>query len=178
MQISILLLVLFAPAIQDPKTDTPKTPPTAGANADKKVPVAKKPLSLAIIVHPKNPLKKISYSDLRRYLKMSRQFWPNRKRCDLYLPSHKTDSYKLLLKIVYKTSHKKLQKTWVRKVFSGDIPSKPSSVRSPTAAGKQVSKNVGALSIVPSDKVPKGVRVLLVDGKKPGADGYKLTAKK
>jgi hypothetical protein len=171
MQISILLLVLLAPALEDPKTPVPKTtaPPPK---------VAKKSISLAVIVNPKNPLQKISYSDLRKYLKMSRQFWPNRKRCDLYLPTHKSDSYKLLLKIVYKTSHKRLQKTWVGKVFSGAIPAKPSSVRSPAAAGKQVGKNIGALSIVRADKVPKGVRVLLVDGKKPGDAGYRLTEKK
>ena len=187
MQISILLLVLFAPAMEDPKTSAPetgdpKTPPKVapkdGSTAGPKAKAAKKPLALAIIVNPKNPIQKISYNDLRRYLKMSRKFWPNNKRCELYLPTHKSDSYKLLLKIVYKTSHKRLQKTWVRKLFSGDIPAKPSSVKSPAAAGKQVSKNLGGLSIVRSDQVPKGVRVLLVDGKKPGDVGYRLTAKK
>ena len=71
-------------------------------------------------------------------------------------------------------SHNRLQKFWVRRLFSGQIPAKPSFVPSPGAAGKQVLKSLGALSIVNAKYVPKGVRVLLIDGKKPGDAGYSL----
>jgi hypothetical protein len=35
-------------------------------------------------------------------------------------------------------------------------------------------KSEGAISIVSSKEVPKDVRMLLIDGKKPGEDGYPL----
>ena len=133
-----------------------------------------KEITLAVIVHPKNPVKTVSFSELRAYLKVERQFWPNRKRCQVFLPSRKTDAYAILLKKVYRMSHNKLQKFWVRRLFSGQIPDKPSFVPSSTAAGKQVLKSQGSLSIVDARKVPKGVRVLLIDGKKPGDAGYSL----
>ena len=84
---------------------------------------------------------------------------------------------RMLLATVYKMSHRKLQKYWVRKLFSGDIPAKPSSVPSVKAAGSLIRRHLGALTIVRADKVPKGAKVLLVDGKKPGEAGYKLVAK-
>lgn len=166
MRYRIWALLLFAPiaaAFADGKDKKPEK--------EKK---KKAVVELAVIVHEKNPVKKISFSELRSYLKMRRQFWPNRKRCDLYLPKRDSDSYKILLKKVYKTSDKKLQKYWVRLLFAGDIPAKPSVVTSPKAAGSQIKKNEGALSIVPANKVPKGVRVLPIDGKKPGDKGYTL----
>ena len=49
-------------------------------------------IALAVVVNIKNPVKKISFGQLRAYLKMTRQFWPTRKRCDLYLPPHTTDA--------------------------------------------------------------------------------------
>lgn len=129
---------------------------------------------LAVIVHPKNPIKTVSFSELRAYLKVERQFWPNKKRCQIFLPSRRTEAYEILLKKVYRMSHNKLQKFWVRRLFSGQIPSKPSFVPSPEAAGKQVLKSPGALSVVDARKIPKGVRVLLIDGKQPGDAGYLL----
>ena len=173
MKLKIFTLLALAPlalARADDAVKLADKPPTA-----KKA--AKPSKELAVIVNPKNPVKKITFSELRSYLKLRRQFWPNKKRCDLYLPPHKSDAYKLLLKDVYKTSHKKLQKYWVRKLFSGDIPSKPSYVSSFRSAGSQVLKNVGALSIVPANMVPKGVRVLPIDGKMPGDKGYRLAGK-
>lgn len=137
-----------------------------------------KEIALAVVVNAKNPVKKISFGELRAYLKMTRQFWPTKKRCDLYLPPHTTDAYKILLAKVYKTTHKKLQKYWVRKLFSGDIPAKPAYVPSAKAAASLIKKHLGALTVLPVDKVPKGARVLLVDGKKPGDKGYRLVGKK
>jgi len=177
MRIRILALLLLAPlavALADGKDKPPASekPPAEGKDE------AKKPQAFAVIVNEKNPVKKLSFSELRSFLRMRRQFWPNRKRCDLYLPKRESDAYEMLLKNVYKTSDKKLQKYWVRLLFSGDIPAKPSVVTSPKAAGAQVIKNEGALSIVPADEVPKGVQVLLIDGKKPGEEGYPLVLEK
>ena len=137
-------------------------------------PARKAPLELAVIVHPKNPVTKVSLSELRAYLKVEREFWPNRKRCDVYLPQSTTDEYDVLLQRVYRMSHKKLLKYWVRRLFSGEISAKPSYVPSAKAAGEEVMKSEGALSIVSSKDIPKDVKVLLIDGKKPGEEGYPL----
>ncbi len=134
----------------------------------------KPPLELAVIVHPENPVAKASLAELRAYLRVEREFWPNRKRCDVYLPQSTTDEYDVLLQKVYRMSHKKLQKYWARRLFSGEISARPSYVPSAKAAGEEVLKSEGAISIVSAKTVPAGVKVLLIDGKKPGEDGYPL----
>jgi len=143
----------------------------AGARAED---APKKPIELAVIVHPQNPVSKVSFAELRAYLRVEREFWPNRKRCDVYLPQSTTDEYDVLLQKVYKMSHRKLQKYWVRRLFSGEISAKPSYVPSAKAAGEQVAKSEGGLSVVLSKDVPEGAKVLLIDGKKPGEEGYPL----
>ncbi|MHC4954682.1 MAG: hypothetical protein ACYTGZ_12420 [Planctomycetota bacterium] len=174
-----LALVLFAPlgiAEQDPVTtsDDSKKPAKPKTTKPKK---KKDDVALAVIVNAKNSVKKITFSELRAYLRVRRQFWPNKQRCDLYLPPTKSPAYKLLLKQIYKSSHKKLQKYWNKKQFSGDIATKPSHVSSYKAAGTLVLKNARALTVVPANRVPKGARVLLIDGKKPGDAGYALSGK-
>ena len=160
----LLLVAVLAPA----HAQEGKPPPKAGKQT---LP------ALAVIVHPKNPVTKVSFSELRAYLKMERQFWPNRKRCAIYLPPNRTGEYGILLKKIYRMSHKRLQKYWVRKLFSGEIPSKPSYVPSAQAAGSRVLGSEGAISIVAASAVPAKVRVLLIDGKKPGDKGYPLVGK-
>lgn len=146
----------------------------AAFGQDKKPAKTERVIEAAVIVHPKNSVTKLSLGELRGYLKLERQFWPNKSRCEVYLPTKKTAGYKILLDVVYRMSHRKLQKYWVRKLFAGEIPGKPSYVPSAAAAGKRVLKTVGAISVVDVGAVPKGVRVLLIDGKKPGEKGYPL----
>ena len=144
----------------------------AGARAED--PPQKAPLELAVIVHPKNPVSKVTLAELRAYLKVEKEFWPDRKHCDVYLPQSTTDEYDVLLQKVYRMSHKKLQKYWVRRLFSGEISAKPSYVPSAKAAGAEVLKSEGAISVVSAKAIPVGVKVLLIDGKKPGEEGYPL----
>jgi ABC-type phosphate transport system substrate-binding protein len=165
----LLLLAPLAPA-QDEKPAEPKTEPGTELKPNE--------VALAVIVHPKNPIKKLSFKQLRAYMQLERKMWPNNKAVTIFLPTRKSDAYRILLKKLYRKSHKRLQKYWVRKQFAGDIPSKPSYVPNAKAAGKQVAKTLGGVSVVAADEIPKGVRVLLLDGKKPGEKGYPLVGER
>ncbi len=136
-----------------------------------------KDVPVAVIVNEKNPVKNISFNDLRALLRMERQFWPHKKRCILFLPRSGSPESKVLLDTVYKMTHRKLQRYWVQRLFSGEIPAKPTYVPNAKAAGSRVRKSVGGLSVVKLSEVPKGVRVLSIDGKKPGDAGYALVYK-
>ncbi|MGH7163363.1 MAG: hypothetical protein ACREID_07750 [Planctomycetota bacterium] len=131
-------------------------------------------VELAVIVHAKNPVTDLSLSELRAYFKMERQFWPNGRRCVLYLRPSESAEHKILLDKVYRMTNEKLQKYWVAKLFSGEIPAKPSYVPTAEAAGSRVREGEGAVSIVLAGEVPKDVRVLAVGGKRPGDAEYPL----
>jgi hypothetical protein len=132
---------------------------------------------MALIVHPKNPATDLKLREARQLLKLDRQFWENRVRVDLYLPPRDTDVRTLLLDKVYARSEEELTRYWVGKVFSGEIPREPSVARSHQAAGLLVARAEGGLAVVPANEVPEGVKVLRVDGKRPGDEGYPLAGK-
>ena len=131
-------------------------------------------VAMAVIVHPMNPLVDVKESELKGYLRLDRQFWPNRRRVQLYLPPSDSPAKHAMNDNVYGMNEKKLRKYWMSKVFAGEIPATPQVVKTPVAAGKLVSSSEGAVSVVPADRVPKGVRVLTIGGKKPGDEGYPL----
>ena len=134
-------------------------------------------LHLAVIVNKKNPVADLQFSELRAFMKLERQFWPNRRRVALYLPRSNTAEHEILLDKIYKMSTKKLRKYWILKMFSGEIPAKPAYVPSAKAGVKKIRASVGAVSVVRLADVPKGVRVLRINGKKPGQPGYPLVGK-
>jgi hypothetical protein len=135
---------------------------------------AKQPLAMAVIVHPKNPLRDVSEHELKGYLRLDRQFWPGRKRVQLYLPPSESPAKRAMNDKIYGMDETKLRKYWVSKVFAGDIPAMPQVVKNAEAAGRLVADSEGAVSVVPADEVPPGVRVLAIDGKQPGDEGYLL----
>lgn len=158
--LTIALLVLSTTALAG---GTPRNPGSEGTRA------------LAVIVNPKNPVTNLSFNELRAYLKLDKQKWPDGKPVELLLRPSKSVAMEILLDDVYRMTSAQLHKYWAGKVFRGDISSKPSVVPSATAAGKRVLKVPSALTVVMYDQVPADVRVLTIDGKKPTDAGYRLT---
>lgn len=135
-------------------------------------------VALAVIVNPKNPTTNLTSAQLGSYLRLEQQFWSNKQRCKLFLRPSSSVEMAILLKHVYKMSSSELRRYWVGKVFRGEISAKPSVIPTAAAAGARVRKVVGAITVVRSSEVPAGVRVLSVDGKKPGESGYPLVSEK
>jgi hypothetical protein len=135
------------------------------------------PADIAVIVHPDNPLQDVKLAQLRGYLRLDRQFWPDRTRVVLFLPPADSPAKQVLNDELYKMDEKKLRKYWVGKVFAGDIPAVPQVVKTSSAAGRVLVATEGAVSAVPADEVPEGVRVLKIDGLSPGDKGYPLKGK-
>ncbi|NJN14721.1 MAG: hypothetical protein HC813_03685 [Planctomycetes bacterium] len=138
------------------------------------------PVVLAVLVHPDNPVTDLPLSELRAMFKLERQFWASKERCSVYLPPSKSDEYAVLLDKVYRMKNKKLQKYWVQKLFSGEIPSKPEHVPNAKSAIEKVKAEEGAITVIAfakGEELPKGVKLLTVDGKRPDAADYPLLGK-
>jgi len=133
--------------------------------------------ALAVIVHPNNTVTDLKLEDLRAHVLLEKKFWPNGRRVVLLLRSSQSVEQQILLDSVYKMTAEQLRKHWVAKLFAGEISAIPSVVRSSTAAGAIVSKSESAISVVLASEVPQGVRVLAINGKKPGDSGYELVGK-
>lgn len=129
---------------------------------------------VAIIVHPGNGCPDPSLEELRAIFTLRRQFWENGRRIVLILPASNSVEKEALLKTVYRLSAEELRKDWARRLFAGEIPAVPSSIRSSETATAAVRRVPGAISAVPAKPIPSGVRVLAIAGKRPGEPGYTL----
>lgn len=180
-----LLAALLAAIPAQGGTSPPKNPPeqkpanqTGAKPAEKPAEPAPSaaPVALAVIVNPKNPTIGLTFTELRSHLKLELQFWSNGERATLLLRASDSEETKILLASVYEMAARDLRKYWIGRVFRGEIAAAPTIVPTAAAAGARVRDSEGAFSIVLATEVPEGVRVLAIDGKRPGEAGYPLTA--
>lgn len=131
---------------------------------------------VAIIVNAANTAADISLGDLQAILKLEKQFWSDGKRVVLLLPASGSPAKNLLLKKVYHRTDVQIRQDFARRLFAGDIPAVPTTLRSVEAQIAAVTHSAGAITAVPSGTVlPANVRILTVDGKRPGEPGYGLS---
>jgi hypothetical protein len=137
---------------------------------------------LAVVVHAENPLSDVSLRQLRAYLKLASQFWPDRKRIELFLRPPRTDEMEILLDKVYEPwTYQKLDDHWTFKINRGEITYRPRTVRSTQDALERVRKVAGAVTVVLADELPAvldGFKLLTLEHKRPGDPGYPLVAGK
>ena len=133
--------------------------------------------AVAVIVNPANACPDPTFEEIRAILTLERQFWKDGKRIVLILPPGGSAEKQVLLNRVYRQTDADLRKTWARRLFAGEIPAVPTSLRTSEALIGAVRHSPGAIAVVPaSAAVPPGVRVLAISGKHPGEPGYPLSA--
>lgn len=133
------------------------------------------PAEVAIIVHPDNHTPDPSLQDLRAILTLQRQFWSDGRRIVILLPATGSVERQVLLRTIYRLTDSDLRRLWARRLFAGEISAIPLTVRASEASVAGVKESPGAIAAVPAGDVPTGVRVLLINGKRPGDSGYPLT---
>ena len=80
----------------------------------------------------------------------------------------------VVLKTIYQMSEAQFRQYWIAKVFRAEAASGPRIVYSNEMAAELVSGMAGAVAFVDADAVPKGLKVLKINGLLPGAKGYPL----
>ena len=129
---------------------------------------------LALIVHPQNLVKELSASELREILLVERQHWRGSGRIYLLLPESGTAEKELLLRRALGMNEDQLHRLYLGKLYAGEIASFPRVVQSGAAARRIVERAPNALGVVEVSALDAGVRVLRIDGKRPGEPGYLL----
>ena len=127
---------------------------------------------VAVIVHRQVPVDGLSLPELRRIFLGERLFWTRDLTITLLVPPRGSPERKVLLdKIYQQRSEAHYQHHWINKLFGGGAMSTPKSTGSPTSLVREIP---GAIALVSVDKIPKGVKVIRIDGKQPGEVGYPL----
>src|SRR5579862_6985563 len=137
-------------------------------------PVAGQSTDIAIVVRTDVPVDNLSFADLRRLFLGDRQFWTSNLRVTLVMRAPGAHERDVVLKDIYQMSEAQFRQYWIAKVFRAEAASGPRIVYSSEMAVDLVSGTPGAVAFVDSDHVPKGLKVLKVNGLLPGQPGYPL----
>jgi len=79
-----------------------------------------------------------------------------------------------VLKTIYQMSESQFRQYWISKIFRAEASSGPKIVYSNEMATELVAAIPGSVAFVDATGVPKGLKVLKIDGKLPGEKGYAL----
>ncbi|NOT29704.1 MAG: hypothetical protein HOP15_04550 [Planctomycetes bacterium] len=131
----------------------------------------------AVIVNAGNPQNELSLNALRLIYLGQQRYWGSGKGIELVLNRAGSDEKKLLLSKVYDMTEAQLKKHWVELIYRNQISSPPSTYPSRETALQAVVRDPRAIALLHST-VAQGaasLKILRIDGRLPGQDGYPLT---
>ncbi len=130
--------------------------------------------SVAVVVGPDVPVEDLSFPEVRKLFLGERQFWTPKLRVVLLMRAPVAPERDIVLRSIYQMSEAQFRQYWISKVFRAEVSSGPKIVYSTEMATELVSAIPGAVAFVDAAQVPKGLKVLKIDGKLPGDKGYPL----
>lgn len=133
-------------------------------------------LELAVIVHSQKGVSEVSAADLREMILMERQHWKGGARIYLILPPSGSPEKGVLLTRVLNMTEEQLRRHYLGKLYGGEIAAFPSVAPSGTAAMRTVSLAPNAIALVDAGGLDSSVKVLRVQGRRPGDAGYLLAS--
>jgi ABC-type phosphate transport system substrate-binding protein len=129
---------------------------------------------IAVVVRPDTPAESLTIGEIRKLLLGERQFWNSNLRVTLLIRAPSSRERDVVLKTIYQMSEAQFRQYWISKVFRAEASSGPKIVYSNEMATELVINIPGSVAFVDSTQVPKGLKILKVDGKLPGEKGYPL----
>jgi len=129
---------------------------------------------IAIVVRPDVPVDNLSFAELRKLMLGDRQFWTSNLRVTLLVRAPGTREREVVLKTIYQMSEAQFRQYWIAKVFRAEAAAGPRVVYSNEMAAELAVAIPGAVAFVSAGQVPKGLKILKINGKLPGERDYPL----
>jgi hypothetical protein len=130
---------------------------------------------IAVIVHPDVAIDNLTLAELRRVWLGDREFWPSGERITLFIRAPVAAERDAVVSVLCRMTEAQFRQHWIAKVFRNESPSGPKIVYSADSAREQVARVPGAIALVPASAAgTAGVKVVRIDGRRPGEAGYPL----
>ncbi|HEY7510760.1 MAG TPA: hypothetical protein VIG50_10935 [Vicinamibacteria bacterium] len=134
------------------------------------------PVDVALVVHPSNQTRDLRWEDVLAMFRAERQHWKGGRKIYLILPEAGTPEREIVLRRVYRMTDVQLKQFWLGKLYRGEIAAYPRVVASSAAARRLVSHASNALAFIDAAAIDATVKVVRIDGRRPGDPGYRLDA--
>ena len=129
---------------------------------------------VAVVVGPDSPAEGLTLSQTRKLLLGEQQFWNSSLRVTLLLRPPAAREHEVVLKVIYRMNEAEFRQYWISKMFRAESPTGPKIVYSNGMAAELLNALPGSIAFIDSLQVPKGLKILKIDGKLPGQAGYPL----
>ena len=129
---------------------------------------------VAVVVGSNVPADDLSFKDVRNLVLGERQFWDSNLRLTLLIQAPSAREREVLLKTIYQITEAQFRQYWISKVFRAEAAGGPKIVYSNQMAIQLVAAIPGSIAFIDASEVPRGLKVLKVNGKLPGEKGYPL----
>jgi len=129
---------------------------------------------VAVVVRPDTPVDNLSFAEARKLFMGDRQYWSSGLRVTILIRAPVTRERSVILKTIYGMTEAQFRQYWISKVFRLEASTGPKIVYSQDMEAELVSVVPGAVASMDSTLVPKGLKVLRIDGLLPGEKGYRL----
>lgn len=130
--------------------------------------------TLAIIVHPSNPVDNLTFSELRRILMLDTQTWPHGRKITVVLREKGQPERADAIRLICGLSEGDYDKHILFRTFQGSVNIGPRSIQSAAAMLRFAYSAPGAIGYVAADQVDATVKTLRIDGALPGDPRYPL----
>lgn len=129
---------------------------------------------IAVVVRPDTPVDNLSLSEARKLLLGDRQFWTGNMRVTLLIRAPTSHERDVVLRTIYRMTEAQYRQYWISKVFRAEVSAGPKIVFSNMMADELVLTIPGSVAFVDASQVPKGLKVIRIDGALPGDPAYPL----
>ena len=131
-------------------------------------------LDVAVVVRRDVPVDNLSFGEVRKLLLGDRQFWTSSLRVTLLISAPGSRERDIVLKEIYQMAEAQFRQYWISKVFRAEATSGPRIVYSNDMAAELALSIPGAVAFIDASQIPKGLKVVKIDGRGPGDKGYPL----
>lgn len=131
--------------------------------------------SFVVVVSPDVPVSGLTVEEVRRIFLLQRNFWKPGEPATILLPEGGSSTRSFLMQKICRTDDQGLKRLILEKLYRAEIDLAPKVVRSAKETVSFVASSRGVIGLVPMEDSGGGVvKVLRIDGKLPGEEGYPL----
>jgi len=143
-----------------------------GAVAGEAVTAKEEPL--VIVVNKKNPIDNLSFDDLRKLCLAERKYWSEGGKVTIVLREPDQAERDAVLQQVYRMTENEFRRYFLQSSFTGEVQSTPKELTTANGVRRFVFNVPGAIGFVRAADVDDSVKVISLDGRKPGDVSYRL----
>jgi hypothetical protein len=129
---------------------------------------------IAVVVSTGNPISDISLASLRRVVLGDTASWKNHANVVLVLRPEGTPERDTVMRVVAQMTNSQFKQHWMGKVFRGEANAEPLTVASKGLMLEYLGERDGGIGFVEAPKMFPQIKVLTVNGLKPGESKYPL----